>query len=308
MYKKSVLETIGNTPLIKLSNIEKEYHLKFNLFAKLERSNPSGSVKDRAALYIIKKAMEKGEITSSSTIIEATSGNTGISLAMIGASLKLKVIIVMPESSSKERRDLMKVLGAELILTPASEGMEGSLKKANELLKEIPNSFSSNQFSNSSNPLAHFETTSKEILFDLDNKLDYFVAGFGTSGTLIGCAKRFKKLKRDIKVIGVEPFSSPLISSNKIGSHKIQGIGANFIPEIFDKSLVDKIITITNEESFEGVNILAKKEGILAGISSGAALKAALKLNEEKDIKNKNVVIILPDNIERYLSVEGLIK
>lgn len=308
MYKNSILEAIGNTPLIKLNNIEKKHSLKFNLFAKLERSNPTGSVKDRAALYIIKEALRTGKINQDSTIIEATSGNTGISLAMIGASLKLKVIIVMPESASKERRDLMSVLGAKLILTPASEGMNGSVKVANDLLKNTPNSFSSDQFNNPSNVLAHFETTSIEILKDLDNKLDYFVAGFGTSGTLIGNAKRFKKINSNIQIVGVEPASSPLVSKGEAGSHKIQGIGANFIPSLFDKGLVDKVITITNEEAYEGVNLLAKQEGILSGISSGANLMAALKLNEEDNIENKNVVIILPDNLERYLTVEGLIK
>jgi len=307
MYKKDILECIGNTPLLELKNIEKEYNLKFKLFAKLERSNPSGSVKDRAALYIIKEALKNKEIDQNSTIIEATSGNTGISLAMICASLNLKCILVMPESASIERVKLMKALGAEVILTKKELGMNGSVNKANELAKEIKNSYLTKQFDNISNVNAHYFGTSLEILNDLDNKLDVFIAGFGTSGTLIGCAKRFKEVNKDIKVIGVEPFSSPLVNKNEAGPHKIQGIGANFIPSLYQKELVDEVIDITNEDAYKNVMLLAKKEGILAGISSGACLEGALKLKDKKEYEGKNVVIILPDNLERYLSVEGLL-
>lgn len=307
MYKKDILKCIGNTPLLELKNIEKEYNLKFKLFAKLERSNPSGSVKDRAALYIIKEALKNKEIDENSTIIEATSGNTGISLAMICASLNLKCILVMPESASIERVKLMKALGAEVILTKKELGMNGSVNKANELAKEIENSYLTKQFDNISNVNAHYFGTSLEILNDLDNKLDVFIAGFGTSGTLIGCAKRFKEVNKDIKIIGVEPFSSPLVNKNVAGSHEIQGIGANFIPTLYQKDLVDEVIDVTNEDAYKNVMILAKKEGILAGISSGACLEGALKLNDKKEYEGKNVVIILPDNLERYLSVEGLL-
>ena len=305
MYKNSVLNSIGETPLVKLDNVIKKYQLTFNLFAKLERCNPSGSVKDRAAYFIIKDGLDEKKIDKDSVIIEATSGNMGISLSMIAASFGLKCIICMPENASKERVLMMKAFGAEVILTDKKEGMTGSVKKAEELGRKYKNSFLAHQFENASNIKAHYETTSWEILKDLDGKLDVFMAGVGTSGTLIGNAKRFKQLNPKIEIIGIEPASSPLLNKGLSGSHLIQGLGPNFLPKIYDKKLVDKVFDITNEEAYEGTRILAKTEGMLCGISSGAALMGALKLN--KDIyKNKNVVIILPDNGERYLSVENL--
>ncbi len=305
MYKNSVLNSIGETPLVKLDNVIKKYQLTFNLFAKLERCNPSGSVKDRAAYFIIKDGLDEKKIDKDSVIIEATSGNMGISLSMIAASFGLKCIICMPENASKERVLMMKAFGAEVILTDKKEGMTGSVKKAEELGRKYKNSFLAHQFENASNIKAHYEATSWEILKDLDGKLDVFMAGVGTSGTLIGNAKRFKQLNPKIEIIGIEPASSPLLNKGLSGPHLIQGLGPNFLPKIYDKKLVDKVFDITNEEAYEGTRILAKTEGMLCGISSGAALMGALKLN--KDIyKNKNVVIILPDNGERYLSVENL--
>ena len=305
MYKNSVLNSIGETPLVKLDNVIKKYQLTFNLFAKLERCNPSGSVKDRAAYFIIKDGLDEKKIDKDSVIIEATSGNMGISLSMIAASFGLKCIICMPENASTERVLMMKAFGAEVILTDKKEGMTGSVKKAEELGRKYKNSFLAHQFENASNIKAHYETTSWEILKDLDGKLDVFMAGVGTSGTLIGNAKRFKQLNPKIEIIGIEPASSPLLNKGLSGPHLIQGLGPNFLPKIYDKKLVDKVFDITNEEAYEGTRILAKTEGMLCGISSGGALMGALKLN--KDIyKNKNVVIILPDNGERYLSVENL--
>lgn len=305
MYKNSILECVGNTPLIKLNNINKRYNLDFDIFAKLERSNPSGSVKDRAALYIIKEGLKDGSIKSDSIIVEATSGNTGISLAMICSSLSLKCVIFMPESASIERRKMMKAYGATIYLTEAKLGMRGALDASNDYLKNNPKAISANQFANPNNALAHYETTSKEILNDLEGQVDVFVAGFGTSGTLCGTAKALKEFNRDIKIVGVEPFSSPLITKHVSAPHKIQGIGANFVPDLYKNELVDEVITITNEESYEGTRILAKEEGILAGISSGANIMAALKLKNE-EYKGKNIVIILPDNGERYLSIDDL--
>lgn len=305
MYKNSVIKAIGETPLVRLSNIEKHFNLTFNLYAKLERSNPSGSVKDRAAYFIIKDAFERKEIDQDSIVIEATSGNMGISLSMICASFNLKCIICMPENASVERVKMMKAYGAKVILTPKEEGMAGSVKKAEELGKKYKNSFLAHQFENKSNVKAHYETTSWEILKDLEGKVDVFMAGVGTSGTLIGNAKRFKEFNKDIEIIGVEPFSSPLLTKGTSGAHLIQGLGPNFLPTIYEKDLVDRVIDIKNEEAYEGARELAKLEGLLCGISSGAALKGALKLDKDK-YKNKNVVIILPDNGERYLSVDNL--
>lgn len=305
MYKNSVLDCVGNTPLIKLNNVIKKHNLSFNLFAKLERSNPSGSVKDRAALFIIKEGLKTGKIKKDSTIVEATSGNTGISLAMICASLDLKCVIFMPENASVERRKMMNAFGAKIILTKASLGMQGAVSEANKYIEENPNSIAADQFNNEANALAHKETTSKEIIKDLDGKIDVFLAGFGTAGTLCGTGKALKEFNSNIEVIGVEPLSSPLVTKNTFGPHKIQGIGANFIPSLFDKTYVDRIIDISNEDSYEGARLLAKEEGLLCGISSGASLMAALKLNND-DYKGKNIVIILPDNGERYLSVDDL--
>lgn len=305
MIRNNVFELIGNTPLVKLNKIIEKYDLSFNLYAKLERNNPSGSVKDRAAYYIIKDAFEKRLINKDSTIIEASSGNMGISLALISSYYNLKCIITMPSNASKERIKMMEAYGAKVILTKKEEGMKGSINEANRLAKEIPSSFLTKQFENEANIKAHYETTSKEILSDLDNKLDVFIAGIGTSGTLIGNAKRFKEELKSVEIIGVEPLSSPLINKNIAGSHLIQGIGANFIPSLYNKNYVDRVLDISNENAYRGVKLLSSLEGLFVGISSGASLMAALTLNKEI-YKNKNVVIILPDNGERYLSVEGL--
>lgn len=305
MIKKSVLDCIGNTDLIELVNIEKEFNLTYKLYAKLERENPSGSIKDRASLYIINDAISSGRINNDTLIIEATSGNTGISLAMIGARLNLKVIIVMPENASKERRLMMEAFGAKVILTKKELGMQGAVNEALRIHKENPNSIIADQFNNESNISAHYYGTAKEILDDLDGKIDVFIAGFGTSGTLIGNAKAFKETNKGIEIIGVEPASSSLVLQGKPGPHKIQGIGANFLPSLFNKDYVDKVISVSDNDSYEGTRLLARKEGLLCGISSGCNLFAAINLDKEK-YANKVVVTVLPDNGERYLSVDGL--
>ena len=305
MLVKNVIECIGNTPLVKLNSIKKRFNLSFDIYGKLERSNPSGSVKDRAAKYIILDALKEKKINENSIICEATSGNTGISLAMISASLGLKCIIFMPENASKERVLMMKAYGAEVRLTTKEEGMQGSVKRCEEFALKNQNVFLAHQFESSSNPKAHEETTAWEILKDLDGNVDVFIAGVGTSGTLIGTAKTLKKLKPDVEIIGVEPSDSPLLTKGTTGPHLIQGLGPNFRPKIYQDNLVDRIIDIRNEEAYEGARLLAQNEGLLCGISSGAALKAALNLDPKK-YQKKNIVIILPDNGERYLSVKKL--
>ena len=305
MYKENILDCIGNTPLVKLNKIIKKYNLSFNLFAKVERFNPSGSIKDRASYFMIKDAFENHKINKDTLIIEPTSGNTGIGLAMICAYFNLKCHIYMPSNSSIERVKMMEAYGAKVILTNASLGMKGAIEKAFKEHKENKNSLVPSQFDNYANSKSHYCTTAKEILFDLDNNVDVLIAGIGTGGTISGISSYFKDNNLNTYIIGVEPSNSPLLTKKYTGVHKIQGIGANFVPAILKLDNINEVIDIDDDEAYRGCNILAKEEGIFAGISSGAALSAALKLDNDK-FKNKNVVIILPDNGERYLSVEGL--
>lgn len=305
MYKENILDCIGNTPLVKLNKIIKKYNLSFNLFAKVERFNPSGSIKDRASYFMIKDAFENHKINKDTLIIEPTSGNTGIGLAMICAYFNLQCHIYMPSNSSIERVKMMEAYGAKVILTDASLGMKGAIEAAFKEYKENKNSLVPSQFDNYANSKSHYYTTAKEILFDLDNNVDVLIAGIGTGGTISGISSYFKDNNLNTYIIGVEPSNSPLLTKKYTGAHKIQGIGANFVPAILKIENINEVIDITDDEAYKGCNILAKEEGIFAGISSGAALSAALKLDNNK-FKNKNVVIILPDNGERYLSVEGL--
>lgn len=301
---KSVTELIGKTPLLETVNFKNKNDLKANIFAKLEYFNPAGSVKDRVANQMIKDAEEKGILNKDSTIIEPTSGNTGIGLASIAASKGYKIIITMPETMSVERRNLMKAYGAELVLTDGSKGMKGAIEKAEELNKEIPNSFIAGQFVNPANPYAHKETTGPEIWEDTDGKVDIFIAGVGTGGTVTGVGEYLKEKNPDIKIIAVEPESSPVLSKGVSGPHKIQGIGAGFVPDILNTEIYDEIITVKNEDAYEGTRDFAKSEGILVGISSGAALFAAKQVAKADDNKDKNIVVLLPDTGDRYLSTE----
>ena len=299
---KSADELIGNTPLLELVNIEKKFNLKAKLFAKLEFMNVSGSAKDRVAKAMILDAEKDGKLKPDSVIIEPTSGNTGIGLASVGTSRGYKVIIVMPDTMSKERQLLIKSYGAELVLTDGTKGMKGCIEKAESLAKEIPNSFIPDQFSNPSNPKVHKETTGPEIWNDTDGKIDIFVAGVGTGGTITGVGEFLKEKNPNIKVVAVEPESSPLLSKGIAGSHKIQGIGANFVPKILNTNIYDEIITIKNEEAFDSRNLLGTTEGILVGISSGASLSAAIKLAQREENADKNIVAFFVDTGERYLS------
>lgn len=299
---KSADELIGNTPLLELVNIEKKFNLKAKLFAKLEFMNVSGSAKDRVAKAMILDAEKSGNLKPDSVIIEPTSGNTGIGLASVGTSRGYKVIIVMPDTMSKERQLLIKSYGAELVLTDGTKGMKGAIEKAESLAKEIPNSFIPDQFSNPSNPKVHKETTGPEIWNDTDGKVDIFVAGVGTGGTITGVGEFLKEKNPNIKVVAVEPESSPLLSKGIAGSHKIQGIGANFVPKILNTNIYDEIITIKNEEAFDLRNLLGTTEGILVGISSGASLSAAIKLAQREENTGKNIVAFFVDTGERYLS------
>lgn len=296
--KKNVLETIGNTPLIEIERFKNNLNLKNNLFAKVEFFNPGGSVKDRVGLNLIKQAYQDKLIDKDTVVIEPTSGNTGIALAIACAVYGNKLILTMPETMSIERQKLLKAYGANLVLTSGKDGMQGAVDKANELAKEIENSFIPGQFVNPNNPSIHEKTTALEIIADFPGNIDYFIAGIGTGGTITGISKILKEKYPDIKIIGVEPSTSPLISKGIAGSHGIQGIGANFIPEILNLELIDEMITVDVDDAYKMSRLLAKKEGLLVGISSGAALFAATKL----DGKNKNIVILLPDTGERYLS------
>lgn len=295
MINNNVLDMIGNTPMIKLNNIGNS-----NIYVKLEKYNPAGSIKDRAVYYMVENLEKNGLLKKGDVLVEATSGNTGIALSMIGSLKGYKVIIVMPETMSVERRTLMKAYGAKLILTDGSLGMKGSIEKMNKLLSENTNYISLKQFENEYNPLAHYETTGVEI-YNQVKDIDIFVCGVGTGGTISGVGKYLKEQNPNIKVVAVEPEGSPVISKNKKGSHKIQGIGAGFIPKNYNKNVVDEVMTITDEESYKGVRIMAQKEGILVGISSGANIYAALKLCEM--YPDKKIVTVAPDGIDKYMSM-----
>lgn len=299
---KNVMELIGRTPLLELTNIEEKYGLKAKIFAKVELFNPTGSVKDRAAYQMIKDAEDAGLIKPGATLIEPTSGNTGIGIASIGASKGYKVIIVMPETMSVERRNLIKAYGAKIVLTEGAKGMKGAIEKAKEIKLSIENSFIPSQFDNPSNSKTHYLTTGPEIYDDLDGNVDVFVSGVGTGGTITGVGQYLKSKNPSIKVVAVEPESSAVLSTGIAGPHKIQGIGAGFVPSVLDTQIYDEIVTIKNDEAFEGGRMVGRTEGILVGISSGAALMAAIKEAEKEENKGKNIVVLLPDSGDRYLS------
>ncbi len=304
MLVKNVTELIGNTPLMELTNIEEKYALKAKIFAKIEYFNPAGSVKDRIALQMILDAEEAGKIKKGATIIEPTSGNTGIGLASIGTARGYRVIIVMPESMSLERRKLVKAYGAELVLTEAALGMKGAIAKANQLLEEIEGSVILGQFENPSNPKAHYLATGPEIFKDLNGKVDAFVAGVGTGGTISGAGKYLKEQNKNTKVFAVEPASSAVLSGEKAGPHMIQGIGAGFVPNTLNTEIYDEIIKVANEDALETGKMISRTEGILVGISSGAALFAGIQLAQRKEFEGKNIVVLLPDNGDRYLTTK----
>lgn len=300
--KNSFLDLVGNTPLVRVNNLIKKDELKADVLAKLEYFNPAGSVKDRIAKEMILDALEKGLINENTTLIEPTSGNTGIGLSAVATALNLKIIITMPETMSVERRNLMKAYGAELVLTPGSEGMKGAIAKAKELASQIENSFIPGQFENPANPTAHYKTTGPEIYEQTEGKVDIFVAGVGTGGTISGIGKYLKEKNPEVKVVAVEPASSPVLSTGKGGAHKIQGIGAGFVPETLNTKIYDEIITVENEDAFATGKEMAKTEGILVGISSGAALYAAKELAKREENAGKTIVVLLPDGGDRYLS------
>ncbi len=302
MLYRSIDETIGNTPLVELTRIEKEFSLDAKIYAKLEYFNPAGSVKDRIAKAMIDSLEEKGILKEGSVIIEPTSGNTGIGLSSIATARGYRTIIVMPETMSIERRKLIKAYGAELVLTEGSKGMKGAVAKADELVKTIPNAVIPGQFVNPANPKVHYETTGPEIYRDLDGKVDILIAGVGTGGTITGIGKYLREKNPDITVIAVEPKGSPLLSEGKTGSHKIQGIGAGFIPDTLDTNIYDRIIAIEDEDAFSSCRLIGKKEGILVGISAGAALWAAIETAKEPSNKGKNIAVIMADTGEKYLS------
>lgn len=299
---KSLTDLIGNTPLLELSNYEKENNLEAKILVKLEYFNPAGSVKDRIAKKILDDAEAKGLINKDTTIIEPTSGNTGIGLSAVAAARGYKIIITMPETMSVERRNLLKAYGAELVLTDGAKGMKGAIAKAEELAQQIEGGFIPSQFTNSANPTAHFNTTGPEIWEDTDGKVDIFVAGVGTGGTVSGVGKYLKSKNPNVKVVAVEPASSPVLSKGVAGPHKIQGIGAGFVPETLDTKIYDEIIAVENEDAFATGRTLARKEGLLVGISSGAAVYAATQLAKRPENKGKNIVVLLPDTGDRYLS------
>ena len=304
MIHKSLTELIGNTPLLELSNIEQSFGLKARLIAKVEFFNPGGSVKDRVALAMIEDAEKKGLLAPGATIIEPTSGNTGIGLAWVASVKGYKLILTMPETMSQERQKLLKALGATLELTPGADGMNGAIRRANELKELHPGSFIPQQFDNPTNPQAHISTTAEEIWRDTDGEIDMFVAGVGTGGTLSGTAKGLKNHNPQIKAIAVEPANSAVISGGKVGAHKLQGIGAGFIPQNYDPEVVDQVFPVKDDEAMKASRLLAQKEGLLVGISSGAALHAAISLAQKEENAGKTIVVLLPDTGERYLSTE----
>lgn len=295
-------QLIGKTPLLELTHIEKKYGLKAKVLAKLEYFNPAGSVKDRIARKMLDDAEAAGKLTPDSVIIEPTSGNTGIGLASVAAARGYRIIIVMPETMSVERRQLMKAYGAELVLTEGAKGMKGAIAKADELAKEIPNSFVPGQFVNPSNPKAHYETTGPEIFEDTDGEVDIFVAGVGTGGTVTGVGEYLKDKKPGVKIVAVEPATSAVLSTGVAGAHKIQGIGAGFVPDVLDTKVYDEIIPVSNEAAFETGKLIGKSEGVLVGISSGAAAYAAIELAKRPENEGKTIVVLLPDTGDRYLS------
>ncbi len=299
---KSADQLIGNTPLVELTKIEKELGLEAKILAKLEYFNPAGSVKDRIAKAMIDDAEKSGKLKPGSVIIEPTSGNTGIGLASVAAARGYRIIIVMPETMSVERRQLMGAYGAELVLTEGAKGMKGAIAKAQELADETENSFIPGQFVNEANPKAHFETTGPEIYEDTDGEVDIFVAGVGTGGTVTGTGQYLKSKKPEVKVVAVEPETSPVLSQGKAGSHKIQGIGAGFVPDVLDTSVYDEIIPVADNDAFETGRLIGRKEGVLVGISSGAAVYAAIQLAKRPENKGRNIVVLLPDTGDRYLS------
>ena len=299
---KNVIDLIGNTPLVELSTLEHQHALKARILAKFEALNPSGSVKDRAALFMIKEALKSGKINQNTKIVEPTSGNTGIALALIGASLGLDVTLVLPETMSVERRNILKAYGAKLILTFGALGMKGAIAKALELAANDPNVFIPQQFENEANAQAHFETTGPEIWRDTEGKIDIFISAVGSAGTISGVGRYLKAQKEGIEIIAVEAASSPVLEGGKPGPHKIQGISAGFIPKNYDKSVVDKIIAISDNEAFESGRALAQTEGLFIGISSGAAVAAAIKEAQKPENEGKTIVVILPDSGDRYLS------
>ena len=295
-------QLIGRTPLLELTHIEKNLGLKAKILAKIEYFNPAGSVKDRIAKAMIDDAEANGKLTSDSVIIEPTSGNTGIGLAAVAAARGYRIIIVMPETMSVERRQLMKAYGAELVLTEGAKGMKGAIAKAEELAKEIPHSFIPSQFTNPANPKAHFETTGPEIWEDTDGKVDIFVAGVGTGGTVTGVGQYLKSKNPEVKVVAIEPASSAVLSTGVAGAHKIQGIGAGFVPKVLNTKVYDEIIAVSNEDAFDTGRLIGRSEGVLVGISSGAATYAAIELAKRPENEGKNIVVLLPDTGDRYLS------